>query len=171
MMAHVWGAYASRVLVSASRRDELPEHSTCDSELGRTRKVRRGEDAMASIRDAWKPPIIYRGDVGRSRGLGRGLGVGVGLGVAVGIGVGVGDGWLSNNSALAIALLLSSSPPAIRGMPLGSNVAVCLSRAVFRLPVTVQFPLAGSYSSALGAGPLSLTPAAISGVPLVSNVA
>src|SRR6266478_3146960 len=95
---------------------------------------------------------------------GVGVGVAVGVAVGVGVGVGVGDGWLSYSSALAIALLLSA-PPATRAMPLGSNVAVCLSRAVLRLPVAVQLPLAGSYSSALGEGPLLLTPPATSAVP------
>src|SRR5882724_5885828 len=99
-----------------------------------------------------------------------GVGVGVAVGVAVGVGVGVGDGWLSYSSALAIALLLSA-PPATSAMPLGSNVAVCLSRAKLRLPVAVQLPLAGSYNSALGEGPLLLTPAATSAVPSGSNVA
>ena len=39
-------------------------------------------------------------------------------------------------------------PPATSTMPLDSKVAVW-SRAVFRLPVTLQLPVAGSYSSAL----------------------
>ena len=34
-------------------------------------------------------------------------------------------------------------------MPLFSSVAVCAARAVFRLPVGVKVPVAGSYSSAL----------------------
>ena len=33
---------------------------------------------------------------------------------------------------------------------MGSNVAVCYSRALFSEPVVVQVPLAGSYSSAPG---------------------
>ena len=40
-------------------------------------------------------------------------------------------------------------PPATSTLPLGSNVAVCQKRAVLRLPVALQVPLAGSYSSAL----------------------
>ena len=57
-------------------------------------------------------------------------------------------------------------------MPLVSNVALCNSRAVLRLPVKVQVPLAGSYSSALAVGlPLISAPAATSTMPLVSNVA
>ena len=40
-------------------------------------------------------------------------------------------------------------PPATSTLPLGSKVAVCSERAVLRLPVAVQVPLAGSYSSAL----------------------
>ena len=41
-------------------------------------------------------------------------------------------------------------------MPLFSSVAVCYSRAVFRLPVEVKVPVAGLYSSALAKGPLEL---------------
>ena len=37
-----------------------------------------------------------------------------------------------------------SAPPATSTMPLGSKVAVCKSRAVLRVPVAVQVPLAGS---------------------------
>ena len=40
-------------------------------------------------------------------------------------------------------------PPATSTLPLGSNVAVWLERAAIRLPVAVQAPVAGSYSSAL----------------------
>ncbi len=58
--AMFWVAHASRVLVEpvlstaerASRRNELSGHSPFDSEFGRTRKVRYGEDAIASTRDA-----------------------------------------------------------------------------------------------------------------------
>src|SRR5437870_12251327 len=86
-------------------------------------------------------------------GVGVGVAVGVAVGVGVGAGVGVGDGWLSYSSALAIALLLSS-PPATSTMPLGSNVAVCRSRATLRLPVAVQIPVGGSDRSACGVGAL-----------------
>ena len=44
-------------------------------------------------------------------------------------------------------------------------------RAVLRLPVAVQVPLAGSYSSALVRGPLLPTPPATSTMPLGSKVA
>ena len=39
--------------------------------------------------------------------------------------------------------------PAIKTLPSGSNVAVCLPRGVVMLPVGVNVPLRGSYSSAL----------------------
>jgi hypothetical protein len=38
-------------------------------------------------------------------------------------------------------------------IPLSSCVAVCKSRAVFRLPMEVNAPVAGLYSSALAKGP------------------
>ena len=72
---------------------------------------------------------------------------------------------MSYSSALLRALPLN--PPATSTLPLGSNVAVGDRRAVVRLPVSLQVPLAGSYSSAL---PL-LSPAATSTLPLDSNVA
>src|SRR5437588_3497907 len=56
---------------------------------------------------------------------------------------------ISYSSALAEGLLLLSRPPATSAMPLGNKVAVCLARAVLRLPVAAQVPLAGSNSSAL----------------------
>src|SRR5436190_10704144 len=116
--------------------------------------------------------------VGRGGGLGRGLGVEVGLGVGIGlgvtvgeaVGVGVGDGSVSYSSALA-RTLLEPSPAATSTMPLDNNVAVCLSRAALRLPVTVQLPFAGSYNSALAKTPVLPTPAATSAVPFGSNVA
>ena len=96
--------------------------------------------------------------------MGRGLGVT--LGMAVGVGVGVGDGWLSYNSAL-----VRTSVAATSTMPLGSKVAVCLSRALLRLPVAVQLLLARSYNSALARTPFIPTPPAASAMPLGSNVA
>ena len=45
------------------------------------------------------------------------------------------------------------------------------SRAVLRLPVAVQVPLAGSYSSALLRSPLLFSPPATSTLPLGSKVA
>jgi hypothetical protein len=54
---------------------------------------------------------------------------------------------------------------------LDNKVAVCLSRAALRLPVTVQFPLAGSYNSALAKTPVLPTPAATSVLPFGNNVA
>jgi hypothetical protein len=57
-------------------------------------------------------------------------------------------------------------------MPLSSKLAVCSLRAVLRLPVAVQVPSAGLYSSALAEGsPLLSSPAATSTKPLGSNVA
>ncbi len=44
-------------------------------------------------------------------------------------------------------------------MPLFSSVAVCQSRAVFRLPVGVKVPVAGLYSSALAKGDTAEFPA------------
>ena len=100
--------------------------------------------------------------------MGRGLGVT--LGVAVGVGAGVGDGWFSYNSAL-VRTSVVPSPAATSTMPLGSKVAVCLSRALLRLPVAVQLSLARSYNSALARTPFIPTPPAASAMPLGSNVA
>jgi len=78
----------------------------------------------------------------------------------------------SYSSALAEGFKLVSSPPATSTIPLDSNVAVCSSRAVLRLPVAVQVPLVGSYSSALAeAVKLLSTPPATSTIPLDSKVA
>ena len=81
-------------------------------------------------------------------GVGIGVPVAVGVGdggdgvaVGVAVGVGVGDGWFSYNSALVRTSLLPS-PAATSTMPLSSKVAVCLSRALLRLPVAVQLSLA-----------------------------
>jgi hypothetical protein len=54
---------------------------------------------------------------------------------------------------------------------LGSKVAVCSARAVLRLPVGVQVPLAGWYSSALARTLLGANPPATSTIPLGSKVA
>ena len=40
-------------------------------------------------------------------------------------------------------------PPAIKILPLGSRVAVCLKRAAVMSPVAVKLAVEGSYSSAL----------------------
>ena len=69
------------------------------------------------------------------------------------------------------ALVLLLNPPATSTLPLGSNVAVCKSRAALRPPVAVQLPVAGSYSSALVKRPLRFSPPATSTLPLGSNVA
>src|SRR5205807_8602861 len=53
------------------------------------------------------------------------------------------------SSALASTPISSFLPPATSTVPLASNVAVWSYRPVLRLPVTVQVPVAGSYSSAL----------------------
>src|SRR5205807_2568816 len=78
----------------------------------------------------------------------------------------------SYSSALAIGGegKVISSAPATCTMPLGNNVAVFADRPLFRLPVTVQVPVAGSYSSALGRAPL-LSPPATSTLPLGNCVA
>src|SRR6266699_559790 len=44
---------------------------------------------------------------------------------------------------------LKLNPPATSTLPEGSSVAVCNARAVPRLPVLLQLPVAGSYNSAL----------------------
>src|SRR5262245_46084577 len=75
----------------------------------------------------------------------------------------------AENSALLKILPLN--PPVTSTLPLGSNVAVWLPRAVPRLPVAFHAPLAGSYSSALLNQPVELTPPATSTLPLGSNVA
>jgi len=63
-----------------------------------------------------------------------------------------------------------SLPPATSTMPLGRRVAVWESRAVLKLPVSEQVPVAGSYSSALVRAPVPSFPPATSTVPLSSNV-
>src|SRR5207248_3280546 len=79
----------------------------------------------------------------------------------------------SYSSALAIGGegKVISSPAATSTFPSGNNVAVFADRPLFRLPVRVQLPLTGSYSSALARMPLLVLPAATSTMPLVSNVA
>jgi hypothetical protein len=79
-------------------------------------------------------------------------------------------GKIKSPSAGKEAFLLLS-PAATRTMPLGSKVAVCSKRAVFRLPVSVQVPLAGAYSSALAKALTPLIPPAIRTMPLDSKVA
>ena len=49
-----WGAHASRVLVSASRRNSLSSCSACHRAKSQ-RKVRDREDAFANTRDACAP--------------------------------------------------------------------------------------------------------------------
>src|SRR5436190_5298671 len=61
------------------------------------------------------------------------------------------------------------APPATSTLPLGSNVAVCPSRAVERLLVKLHVPLDGSYSSALLKEQLSSSPAATTSLPCGSN--
>ena len=73
----------------------------------------------------------------------------------------------SYSSALLKSLPLN--PPATSTLPSGSKVAVSPCRAVPRLPVAVQVPLAGSYSSALARLALVLVPPATSTLPLGSN--
>src|SRR6266480_8030929 len=53
----------------------------------------------------------------------------------------------SYSSALLKSLLLPD-PAATNTLPLGSSVAAWKKRAVPRLPVLLQFPVTGSYSSA-----------------------
>jgi hypothetical protein len=97
-----------------------------------------------------------------------GVGLDVGVGVPVGVGVGPEEVY---SSALAKALILISTPPAASTMPFGSNVAVNKWRAVLRLPVEAQLPLAGSYSSALAVVPFKSSPPARSTMPSGSKVA
>ena len=67
---------------------------------------------------------------------------------------------------------LAPNPPAASAVPFGSKVAVCSPRAVLRLPVGVQVPLAGSYNSALAETlRRPSNPPATSTVPLGSKVA
>ena len=134
--------------------------------------------------------------VGVPVGVDVAVGVPVGVGVIVGVGVGVGIAAGVYSSALATGKIkqqpasgtpsdqegarsgstgkeafLLLSPAATRTMPLGSKVAVCQKRAVFRLPVTVQVPLAGAYSSALAKALKPLIPPATRTMPLESKVA
>src|SRR5439155_17402898 len=74
----------------------------------------------------------------------------------------------SYSSALLKELPLN--PPATSTLPEGSSVAVCKYRAVLRLPVLLQLPVAGSYSSAL-LKQLPLYPPATSTLPEGSSVA
>src|SRR4030095_1117319 len=105
-----------------------------------------------------------------TRGVAVGVAVGLGVGVTVGVGDGVGVEALYNS---AVALMVGkSSPPAASTIPLDSRTAVCRARALLRLPVTVQVPLAVSYSSALTAlRPLLSNPPAASVIPLGNKVA
>src|SRR2546428_6151674 len=56
-------------------------------------------------------------------------------------------------------------PPAASTLPVGSRVAVCKARLVFMLPVTLQVPVAGSYSSEGATLPATITS------PVLSRVA
>src|SRR5438105_11320077 len=78
----------------------------------------------------------------------------------------------SYSSALAIGGegKVISSPAATSTFPSGNNVAVFADRPLFRLPVRVQLPLTGSYSSALARMPLLVLPPATTTMPLDSNV-
>ena len=80
-----------------------------------------------------------------------------------------------NPSPMSYSSALAGLPPvcptATSTLPLGSNVAVCKERAMLRLPVAVQVPLAGSYSSALVKTTPVPCPPATSTLPLGSNVA
>ncbi len=85
---------------------------------------------------------------------------------------------LLNNGEVLVAggrarMPLSLLPPATSTLPLLSNVAVWLERAVVMLPVRVNVPVVGSYNSLVAIGmplPLPLPPAT-STLPLLSNVA
>ena len=63
-------------------------------------------------------------------------------------------------------------PPAMSTFPFGNNVAVWPVLAMAMLPVAVNVPAAGSYSSALArTRPLPSSPPAMSTFPLPNNVA
>ena len=64
-----------------------------------------------------------------------------------------------------------STPPAIRALPLGSNVAVCSLRPVVIDPVVLNWSLTGSYSSAEDGVSELPNPPAIRTFPSASNVA
>jgi hypothetical protein len=68
-------------------------------------------------------------------------------------------------------MLPPDDPPAISTFPFGNNVAVCRSLAEFILPVAVNVPVAGSYSSALARYWVPWDPPAKSTIPLGNNVA
>ena len=55
----------------------------------------------------------------------------------------------SYSSALVSGPLVLLNPPVTSTLPFGSNVVVCPRRAMLRLPVALQFALAGSYTSVL----------------------
>src|SRR3982751_5058690 len=74
---------------------------------------------------------------------------GFGSGVRVGVGVGVGVSVAVSYSSAVARTLLLSHPAAMSTLPLRSSVAVWSERGKTRLPVALQVPLAGSYSSAL----------------------
>ena len=110
--------------------------------------------------------------MGVAVGVGLAVGVGVAVGVTVGVAVGVGEGVGPLYSSALVLMVGKSDPPAASTMPLGSKTAVCRALALLRLPVNVQVPLAGSYSSALAkVKPLVSNPAAASVVPLDNRVA
>src|SRR2546421_631617 len=99
--------------------------------------------------------LLITGGVGIGVGVGVPPGVGVGVpaavavrvvgDVAVWVGVGVGRAAVAGHvlvggswSAPPGTGMLPLNPPATSTLPLGSKVAVCVMRAVARLPVAVQ---------------------------------
>src|SRR5438445_13513766 len=97
-------------------------------------------------RDVFIPPILLPRPVSS---IDAGVAVGVAVAVAVAVGVGVGVGVTPGSNVSAVARMPSLFfPPATSTLPSGSDVAVYRHRALLRLPVTVQFPVAGSYISA-----------------------
>src|SRR5947208_3511052 len=76
----------------------------------------------------------------------------------------------SYTSALARGPVLPD-PPETSTLPLRRNVADWPVRAVARLPVVIQLPLAGSYASALVRRPVLPDPPATNTLPLGSKIA
>ena len=66
---------------------------------------------------------------------------------------------------------MEPKPPTTRTLPVGNSVAVWVWRAVWRSPVPVHVPVAGSYTSALLRVPVLLMPPTTKTLPFASSVA